>query len=77
MLSREPYIYAAPRYLVITYLTPKGQKLNIREGNPTCMQAPEYVLRRILLPRTSVNKGKRDELSSTQSRGGYLASRRA
>jgi hypothetical protein len=63
MLSREPYIYAAPRYLVITYLTPKGQKLNIREGYPTCMQAPEYVLRRIPLPRTLVNR-KRARLSA-------------
>jgi hypothetical protein len=31
MLSREPYIYAAPRYLVITYLTPKDRKLPTRE----------------------------------------------
>jgi hypothetical protein len=27
MLSREPYIYAAPEYLVIIYLTPKDRKL--------------------------------------------------
>jgi hypothetical protein len=31
MLSRKPYIYAAPRYLVITYLTPKDRKLPTRD----------------------------------------------
>jgi hypothetical protein len=28
MLSRESYFYSAPRYLVITYLTPKDRKLS-------------------------------------------------
>jgi hypothetical protein len=28
MLSRETYIYAAPRYLVITHVRPKGPKLS-------------------------------------------------
>jgi hypothetical protein len=31
MLSKEPYIYAAPKHLVITYLTPKGRQLPTRE----------------------------------------------
>jgi hypothetical protein len=31
MLSREPYIYAAPEHLVITYLTPKSRQLPSRE----------------------------------------------
>ena len=31
MLCGEAYIYAAPKYLVITYLTPKGRKLPTHE----------------------------------------------
>jgi hypothetical protein len=31
MLSREPYLYAAPEHLVITYLTPKDRILTTRE----------------------------------------------
>jgi hypothetical protein len=31
MLSRKPYIYATPKYLVITPLTPKGRELSTYE----------------------------------------------
>jgi hypothetical protein len=31
MLSRNLYIYAAPKHLVITYLTPKNRKLSTHD----------------------------------------------
>jgi hypothetical protein len=63
MLSREPYIYAAPRHLVIPYLTPEGRKLLHVRANGTSMQVPEYELLRISLPRTPVNSGKMEGLN--------------
>jgi hypothetical protein len=52
MLVREPYIYAALRHLVITYLTPKDRKLPTPILNGKGMQAHEYKLRSENLPYT-------------------------
>jgi hypothetical protein len=59
MLSREPYIYAAPRHLVITYLTPEGRKLLHARANGTSMLIAGYELRRISLLGSRVDRGKR------------------
>src|ERR687897_1759273 len=42
MLSREPYSYAVPRYLVITNLTQRTESHPLAIPNGTCMQTNEY-----------------------------------
>ncbi len=59
MLSRELYIYAVPRYIVITNLTLRTESHPLAIPNGTSMQTTEYELLRIHLLGTSVNKDKK------------------
>jgi hypothetical protein len=53
------HIYVAPQHLVVTSIHRAGPTARFRGLRTRAMQHPAFRLRRIPLPRTWVNKGKR------------------